>query len=166
MEHIHVLAGTPWWVSIALTAVAVRIILFKPYLDAADNAARLATIAEFTKPIQAKMTASIRANDTNEHMKQRGELMMLQKRAGVKMWKSFVPGLQMITGYGTFFLLRAMAKLPVPGLETGGGLWFTNLTIPDPYYVLPATAAFVMYRVLKVNLPQIMECAQADKSVL
>lgn len=67
------------------------------------------------------------------------------------MWKSLVPMTQMVAGYGTFVLLRAMGKLPVPGLETGGALWFHNLTIPDPFFIMPAATAFVLHMVLKVR---------------
>jgi len=60
-----------------------------------------------------------------------------------------VPMLQVFAGYGTFVLLRAMAKLPVPGLETGGIFWFTDLSTRDPMFILPLATSFVLYRLLK-----------------
>ncbi|CAH8564087.1 unnamed protein product [Dicrocoelium dendriticum] len=33
--------------------------------------------------------------------------------------------------------IRGMASLPVESMRTGGLYWFTDLTIPDPYYLLP-----------------------------
>lgn len=41
----------------------------------------------------------------------------------------------------TFFGIREMAKLPVESLTTGGWLWFTDLTIADPYFILPLLAS-------------------------
>jgi len=40
-----------------------------------------------------------------------------------------------------FFGIRKMAELPVTSLQTGGALWFTDLTVPDPLYLLPAMTA-------------------------
>jgi YidC/Oxa1 family membrane protein insertase len=151
LEHIHIFAGTPWWVSIGLTAIIVRAILFKPYVDAADNASKMQAIKHITQPIQQKMSALMKAGDQAGAMQARQEMLMINKRAGIKIWKSFVPAIQMFAGYGTFVLLRGMAKLPVPGLETGGILWFHNLAVPDPLYVLPLATAGVMHWVLRVG---------------
>lgn len=149
LEHIHVLAQTPWWASIGLTAIVFRVLLLKPYMDAADNAAKIAAVSPVTKPLQAKMTELSRSKDTAAMMAVRRDIQLIHQRAGIKMWKSFVPMLQMFIGYGTFVLLRAMAKLPVPGLETGGILWFQNLALPDPYLILPIATAGVLHMVLR-----------------
>lgn len=153
LEHVHVYTGTPWWVSIILTAVAVRVVLFKPYIDAADNAAKLTAITPITKPIQAKMTAASSEGNSDEMMKQRAELQLIYRRADIKIWKSLIPFSNAITGFGTFIILRAMAKLPVPGLETGGILWFYNLSIPDPLFILPLATAGMLHWVLRVCKP-------------
>jgi YidC/Oxa1 family membrane protein insertase len=149
LEHVHIFAGTPWWVSISLTAIIIRAILFKPYIDAADNAARMQAVQPITQPLTKQMTAV--RGDTTAVLQIRSEIQAIHRRAGIKMWKSLVPMTQMVAGYGTFVLLRAMGKLPVPGLETGGALWFHNLTIPDPFFIMPAATAFVLHLVLKVR---------------
>ncbi|KAL3423324.1 Mitochondrial inner membrane protein OXA1 [Phlyctema vagabunda] len=149
LEHVHVLAGTPWWASIILTAVLVRAALLKPYMDATDNASKLATIQHITKPISEKMQAASKAGDTTKTMALRRELQIVHKRAGIKMWKSLVPMSQAFIGFGTFKLMRAMGNLPVPGWETGGMLWFQNLTLPDPTYVLPVVTAGMLHILLK-----------------
>lgn len=151
LEHVHIFAGTPWWVSITLTAILVRLVLFKPYIDAADNSARLATIMPLTQPVNARMQAASRLGDAEQVMQVRMELQRIQRRAGIKIYKSFVPMLQVFAGYGMFALLRAMSKLPVPGLETGGIFWFQNLTIPDPFFVLPFATAAILHWVLRVS---------------
>jgi YidC/Oxa1 family membrane protein insertase len=152
LEHIHIYAGTPWWASIALTAIFVRAVMFKPYMDASDNASRMATIQHLTKPVTDKMRAAAALGDSNLTMELRNELSRINARAGIKIWKSFVPMTQVFTGIGTLFLLRAMSNLPVPGLETGGALWFYNLTIPDPFFILPLATAGVLHWVLRVSV--------------
>jgi YidC/Oxa1 family membrane protein insertase len=153
LEHVHILAGTPWWVSITLTAFVVRAVLFKPYMDAAENGARMATIMPLTKPVTEKMKAAAALGDSQTALQLRSELQSINARAGIKLWKSFVPMVQIFAGYGTFVLLRAMSNLPVPGFETGGALWFQNLALPDPFFLFPFATATVLHWVLRVSQP-------------
>lgn len=152
LEHVHVLAGTPWWISIGLTALLVRGVLFYPYISAAENGARMSATSHLTKPIMEKSKEAMLAGDEAASQQLRAELLRINKRAGIAYWKSMVPVLQIIPGMGTFFLLKAMANLPVPGLETGGALWFYNLAIPDPYFLFPLMTATVLHWVLRVSL--------------
>lgn len=152
LEHIHIYTGQPWWISIVLTAVAVRAVLLKANLNAAENGARLATIKPITDPVNTRMREAMRAGDQTLTMECRAELQRMNARAGVKVWKSFVPMLQIFPAYGIFFTLRAMAELPVPGMETGGALWFYNLTVADPTYLLPLMTAGILHWVLRVRI--------------
>jgi YidC/Oxa1 family membrane protein insertase len=151
LEHIHVFCGGPWWVSIGLAAVFWRIVLAKPNFDAAENATRMAAIKDITAPVQARMFEANRVGDTAEMLVQRQELARIYRRAGIKLIKSFTPALQIPIGYGTWKLLRAMALLPVPGLLDGGILWFYNLTVPDPFFILPIITSGILHLVLKVS---------------
>lgn len=126
--------------------------MFYPYMMAADNSARMAIAAPLTKPLMEKMSAASRLGDNAETMKIRAEIQMINKRAGVKYWKVAIPLIQAPIGFGTFFLLRGMSKLPVPGLENGGLLWFSNLAIPDPYFLLPMATAGILHILLRVSL--------------
>lgn len=36
-----------------------------------------------------------------------------------------------------FIAIRKMCNLPVESFTTGGALWFNDLTIADPTYILP-----------------------------
>jgi len=51
----------------------------------------------------------------------------------------------------TFFALRGMANLPVESFKTGGILWFSNLTIVDPFYLLPVLTATSLFINIKVG---------------
>lgn len=152
LEHVHIFAGTPWWASILLTTLAFRMILFKPFMMAADNGARIASIQHLTKPLTEKMNKARRAGDTPAMMEVKQELTICNKRAGIAYWKSLAgPVTQMFVGYGTWVLLRAMGGLPVPGLETGGLYWFYNLAYPDPYFALPVITAGALHWLLRVS---------------
>lgn len=151
LEHIHVFAGTPWWLSIGLAAVAWRIVLFKPFIGAAENASRMAAIKPYTAPIQAQMMEAKRRQDTAAMMLHKAELQRMYKQAGVSVFKGLMPAVQIFIGYGTWKLLRQMSEVPVPGLLDGGTLWFYNLSIPDPYYILPLATSAMLHVIIKVS---------------
>ena len=44
-----------------------------------------------------------------------------------------------------FFGLRGMTNVPVQSLETGGMLWFSNLTLADPTCILPVLTASTLF---------------------
>jgi len=50
-----------------------------------------------------------------------------------------------------FYGIRGMTSLPVEGLKTGGALWFPDLTLCDPYLILPAMSALTVFYVTKVT---------------
>ncbi|KAG9244701.1 mitochondrial export translocase-like protein Oxa1 [Calycina marina] len=149
LEHVHVFAGTPWWISIGITAVVVRVVLLKFYVGASDVSARLAAIKPMTDPFTEDMKAAQKRRDTAAVMMARSEISQMHKKAGIKVHRAFIPMLQVFTGYGTWKLLRAMSLLPVPGFEDGGALWFYNLAVPDPYFLFPLATSGMLYYTLK-----------------
>ena len=58
--------------------------------------------------------------------------------------------LQVPIFFSVFFGLRKMAYLPVESLRTGGILWFTDLTVPDPFYALPLMTMASLLATLEV----------------
>ncbi|CAG5929147.1 unnamed protein product [Menidia menidia] len=44
-----------------------------------------------------------------------------------------------------------MAYLPVPSLQTGGALWFTDLSAADPFYILPFAVTGTMFFILECS---------------
>ena len=50
-----------------------------------------------------------------------------------------------------FFGLKAMANLPVESFKTGGYLWFQDLTVFDPYFILPVICSFSMLASVEVS---------------
>ena len=152
LEHVYIWSGTPWWASIILTTFVIRAALFRAYVKASDTAGRLKAVEPHTKPIRQRISAAQSAKDRQAMLVASSELSKLYKAADIKIWRSFVPMLQIPLGYGSFRLLEGMARLPVPGFEEGGALWFTNLAAPDPFYLLPLGTGFIIFWTIKVHL--------------
>ncbi|MCJ1247956.1 Mitochondrial inner membrane protein oxa1 [Trapelia coarctata] len=150
-EHVHVYSGTPWWASIMLTAVVVRVALLKLYIDASDQGARLARASPMMKPIQKKITAATAAGNTEARVVHTQQLRGVMATEGVSYLKLLAPFSQVVLGYGTFRLMKGMASLPVPGLDEGGFLWLKDLTVTDPLYILPVVTSAMMFFTFKVS---------------
>ena len=150
LEHVHVYTGTPWWASIMLTALVVRLSLFKGYVGAADTTARLSVIGPTAQPISAQIKLAQARRDQQAVVRHTQELRAMYKAADVKLWRIAIPFVQIPLGYGTFRLMRAMAALPVPGLDEGGIFWLQDLTESDPYLILPIATSAAFYWMFKV----------------
>lgn len=134
--------------------LVTRAILFKTYLVSADMSARVAVVKLHLKDLEARIQKAKLANDTVTVLRGTQEMKQAFKSAGINVWKGLGPFINIPFGYGTFRLTRNMATLPVPGLETGGVLWFYDLTVADPYFILPILTGAGTYLMFKVRLQQ------------
>ena len=137
--------------SIILTSLLVRLALLKFFINASDTSARLAVVAPNIAPIKVRIKEARSSKDVDKLRLVTAELRQLYNAAGIKMWKVFVPMIQMPLGFGTFRLMRGMADLPVPGLDSAGFLWLTDLTTSDPYYILPVFTGAAFHLMFKVS---------------
>ncbi|KAL8711441.1 MAG: hypothetical protein Q9220_004099 [cf. Caloplaca sp. 1 TL-2023] len=151
LEHVHVLLGTPWWASIPIALLAVRALVFKIYTGAADNSARLQVIKPHLKDVQARMQIAKENGDTTALMQQSQEMRSVYAVAGIKTWRFAAPLIQVPLGYGFFRLTKGLSQLPVPGFEDGGLLWFRDLTLSDPFFILPAWTGVATYFMFKLG---------------
>lgn len=152
LEHIHVYTGLPWWGSVMATALCFRLALLPMFKRSSDIGARQAAMQPITKPLSAKMMEAYKTNDIETAARLRSEINSINKRAGISMSALMGPALlQGVFGFCAFKLMRAMANLPVPGLEDGGLLWFTDLTQRDPYLALPAIMALSMHVIFRMG---------------
>ena len=155
-EYVHIYIGTPWWGTCIVTALLVRLAFFKVYVNASDSSVRLMITTPHIKPIRDRLNLAQRTKDVDAVRHATAELAQIYKSADIKLYKVFLPFLQAPLGYGSFRLLRGMAALPVPGLEDGGLLWFEDLTLPDPYYVLPLAFASTLFWTFKVSIAMLI----------
>ena len=151
LEHVHVYSGSPWWASIALTALIVRLSIFPLYIRAMDTSARVSAIQPQFGPLQQRIKDSQATQDKAAMLTATAEVKSLLRTNNIKFRNMFWPLLaQVPIGFCTFRLLRAMADLPVPGMENQGFLWVPDLTAGDPYAIMPLALGVVMYMTFKV----------------
>ncbi len=51
-----------------------------------------------------------------------------------------------------FFALKGMANAPVESMQYGGLFWFSDLTVCDPYYILPMLTSVTVWATMEVCL--------------
>jgi YidC/Oxa1 family membrane protein insertase len=151
-EHLHVYSGLPWWGSITLGVLIGRVAILPLVMQSADASGRMAVVSTQTKEIQARMKHAQLVGDKAQNMKAMTELKQVYSDAGVKLNRVFLPILlQIPLGFGIWRLTQALAHTPVPGVDVQGTLWFPDLTVHDPYFIMPATTGLMMYLAMKVR---------------
>lgn len=152
LEHVYIYTGMPWWASIVAVGVLTRAVLFWPAVKAADTSFKIQELRKNPKyEVLRKASMDFQSPDKNKALMARQELNAYHKAAGIQMWRTFIPMLQMPIIFGFFRLFRGMAELPVPSLENGGILWFQDLAAADPYYIMPVASAVTLFFVMRVS---------------
>ncbi|KAG0170086.1 Mitochondrial inner membrane protein oxa1l [Apophysomyces sp. BC1034] len=152
LEAVHVYSGLPWWGAIALATVTVRLALLPVMIKIQRNNAKLMNINPEVTRIMDNLKTAQAEGDTHSISKYSAEIQTLFKSNGCHPLKSLgLPLVQMPVMVSFFLALRGMAELPVPGLKDGGMWWFQDLTLQDPYYILPVVSAAGMMAVLEAG---------------
>jgi YidC/Oxa1 family membrane protein insertase len=148
LEFCHISSGLPWWASIVLLTAMLRTALFPLMLKITRNTAIVPHIMEEQK---ALLVETKEARASNELVKMRAanmKLMDLYRAWGYSPFVNFFGILQIPFFFAMFRSCWRCSKAPVPGWETGGDFWFTDLTAIDPYFILPTisgvTTAFTI----------------------
>jgi membrane protein insertase Oxa1/YidC/SpoIIIJ len=140
LEFCHVNTELPWWGSIVLLTLILRVALFPLMLKTTRNTA----IVPYIKDKQIELiNAAKEARESGELVEVRKatmKLMDLYKEWGYRPLLGFIGLLQLPIFIGVFRTLSRCSELPVPGWQTGGTAWFTDLTAIDPYFILPTVS--------------------------
>jgi YidC/Oxa1 family membrane protein insertase len=128
--------GIPWWLSIAILTVIVRSLLFPLTIRQVKSMRAMQDL----KPEMDR----IRAKYKDNRQKQQEELMKLYQERKVNPFGSCLPLLvQMPIFIAMFYVIRGFGETHESFTE-GGILWFQDLSVQDPFYILPILSAVTM----------------------
>ncbi|KAF1967265.1 hypothetical protein BU23DRAFT_516560 [Bimuria novae-zelandiae CBS 107.79] len=151
LELVYVNGELGWAASIVASGIILRVGLFFTFQRMGSDAnAKMVAMKPLLQPLQDQMEDAKRQGDDDRvqmlKMKQQG----IMKDVGADLFKTFGTGVaQAVFGYGAWRTLRGISSLPAPGLSTDGWAWFTDLTVADPYYILPLATGGILYMTLK-----------------
>ena len=128
--------GAPWWLSIAILTVIVRSLLFPLTIKQVKSMRAMQDL----KPEMDRLRAKYKDN----RQKQQEELMKLYQERKVNPLGGCFPLLiQMPIFITMYYVIRSFDQTH-PSFASGGILWFKDLTVADPFYILPVLSAVTM----------------------
>ena len=141
--------GIPWWLSISMLTVVVRTLLFPLTFRQVKSMRKMQEL----KPDMDE----IRAKYKDDSRKQQEEIMKLYTERRVNPLGGCLPLLVQIPIFIVlYYTIRKFDALE--SFASGGLFWFKDLTIADPYFILPIAYVLTMmasqHWTLKYTAPQ------------
>lgn len=152
MEFLHMDLGLEWWTCIMIGTIFVRTLIFPLVLVSQRNSAKLNNNMPQMQFIQQKMTEARQTGNALEASKYSNEMMIFMREKNINPIKNMLVPFAQAPLFISFFMgLRQMANAPVESMKDGGLFWFTDLTVCDPYYILPVVTSCTMLLTIEIG---------------
>ncbi|EDW79887.1 uncharacterized protein Dwil_GK18022 [Drosophila willistoni] len=152
MEVLHCSWDIPWWGAIAIGTLVVRTLIFPLVIVAQRNSAKMSNNMPQMQLLQLKMTEARQSGNAIESARYAQEMMLFMREKGVNPLKNMVVPLAQAPLFISFFMgLRQMANAPVESMRDGGLWWFQDLTLADPFYLLPLITSATLYLTIEIG---------------
>jgi YidC/Oxa1 family membrane protein insertase len=120
--------GAPWWLSIVMLTIVVRTFLFPLTIRQVKSMRKMQEL----KPAMDEL----RKEHKDDPQKLQQEMMKLYTERGANPLGGCLPiVVQLPIFLVLYYTIREFDKLE--SFRTGGLLWFQDLTVYDPFYILP-----------------------------
>ncbi|KAK5893453.1 hypothetical protein CgunFtcFv8_006325 [Champsocephalus gunnari] len=152
LEFAHMDVGLPWWGAIVVGTVFARLAVFPVIVKGQREAAKLNNVLPELTKLNTRMSEAKSSGNKFDFAKAYSDLNLFQKKHDVNPLRGFlVPLIQAPVFISFFIALRKMSELPVPSMQSGGLLWFPDLTAADPFYILPVIVTGTMFFILELG---------------
>ena len=153
IENIHLTADLPYWQTIVVTTIALRIILFPMAIYTIQNASRMPHAKPKIQKLQDEFTNHPdMATDPNLQVEFRRKMTQLLQRENVNPVRGILSPLCQIPIFlSMFFGLKEIGSF-LPGMTTGGALWFTDLTATDAFMIFPILNALSFLLMIEIGM--------------
>src|SRR5919199_1657427 len=151
--YFHTTLGAAWWLSIAMLTIVVRTLLFPLTVKQVKSMRAM-------QDLKREMDR-IRAQYRDNRQKQQEETMKLYQERKVNPLGGCLPiVVQMPIFIGMFYVIRHFGGYTIggktlppqyPSFHEGGILWFQNLSVADPYHVLPVISDLTMLAATEIT---------------
>ena len=141
IENLHLSWQIPYWEAIVLTTIGLRVCLLPLSIKTAQGSARMAKVRPLLQKVSDAMKRDPQASTVARRNAYAAQSKALLAQHKVNPLMSLaMPLVQLPVFMSFFFALQAMGG-HFPGMESGGTLWFTDLTQPDSNLILPVMNA-------------------------
>lgn len=156
LNHVHdvYLPAYPYAVTIGVTTLAARLLLFPIYAAGQRNSSRMAHMQPEMKKI---MDATPKQPDQATQQKVMAQTRALWRKYDCNPMKGLVVPLASFPFFmGMFFGLKKAPDYFPDLLSNGGLFWFTDLTQADPLMILPVLSAGTFLVMTELTKDQMM----------
>ena len=153
VQYFHNVTGLEYGWSIVGVTALLRLALTPIMISAQRTSSRMAHL----NPELIQMRARYEALGTpsrQDQLQQAKQMKALFKRYQVNPLYSMLAFVQFPFFLGMFFGLQKMDRIYPEELANGGILWFPDLTVPDPYFMLPLLTGASFLLTTEVNKDQ------------
>ena len=149
LDYLHSL-GLPWWSCIVAVACVVRPFMIPLFASVQRNSIHMVNHAPELQQFQMKTLAAQNVGDRvgiSRIMKEQQEYM---RKNDINLFRQFrLIACQGVVFSSMFFGLRGMVELPIESFKTGGLLHIVDLTVRDPYFILPCIVSSTLFFILR-----------------
>ncbi|THH19172.1 hypothetical protein EW146_g1953 [Bondarzewia mesenterica] len=145
LELVNVSTGMPWFWTIIAGTVFSRMVLFPLAVQQLRNTARLAPHQPRLSALKDELNRAYGSKDTLKVQMVALKQKKVYDQAGVSMLPMLaMPFVQLPVTLGMFFGVKGLCTLPLEQLKYSGVSFLPDLTLADPYYILPIASAVFM----------------------
>ncbi|OWM70387.1 mitochondrial inner membrane protein OXA1-like [Punica granatum] len=155
IDGVHSFTGLNWWASIAMTTILIRGATVPLLINQLKSTSKLSMMRPHLEELNQKFKES--AMDPDAVAKHKQRVMALFKDFGVSPLTPLKGLFIQSPIFISFFLAINNMAEKVPSFQTGGTLWFIDLTTPDSFYILPILTSLTFWITVECNMQEGME---------
>lgn len=147
LQSVHLHTGLPWWSTIVVTTLGLRLLFAPTNVYSQRQAVLLRLKQTEMQPLMKRYQSTDCPEERQALMK---EIQQCYVSHGLSPGAAFLAPLCSAPIFlSCFFALRHIADKAPQAVQEGGLYWFENLSLPDPYFVLPGLAAITFILTLE-----------------
>jgi len=151
IENLHMSAQIPYWHTIVLLTIGMRLALFPMGVKMAQSSARMAAVRPLLTAVTDAMKRDPQGNSASRKKQYSEQSKALLKQYEVNPFLSLaMPIIQLPIFMSAFFALKKVGEY-FPGAETGGISIFTDLTAADSTMIFPIVNSITFLMMIELG---------------
>lgn len=136
------------------------------FIKAQQNSSRMAHVKPEMDVLKAKID-KLDPKNLQLQQKYAQEMQELFRKYDVNPLRAIIlPIIQMPAFMSMFFALKKMPEHFPDELANGGILWFTDLTAPDPLYILPIMSGMTFFAMMELGKKQMLASSPEQGQIM
>jgi YidC/Oxa1 family membrane protein insertase len=166
INTVQQVTGLPYGFSIIVTTAILRIVLFPLMVHAQRAASRMTHVQPELQALKERYER-ISSPTRSDQMQFSTNMQALFTRYKVNPFQTIIaPVVQIPLFIGMFFGIKKVSTYFPDELKTGGMLWFVDLSVPDPMYILPLMSSATFLLLIELGKDQMLRAGGSSVAML